>query len=237
MNYHNEDRIHDGLGKDTPDRRPIEQKASSEATVISLVRLGGLHHRYSWAEAADSQLPLVFAAAGFDSMAMCVPLVRVLAKSASFPKATHRCHSVRDSQEADPVLQDVLAAGEKIAMLVGLAAFLAASLPMKPIRVIRLRYIRFALFCPFVSGTRKRVGAAPKSRSCFSGDRNGTEPKGCESKAVTSQTPGTTKAPKQCRDNEQDRKRDRTDRYFAGRSCRRNAVIQTTPVTRAPFRK
>src|ERR1044071_3577452 len=27
----------------------------------------------------------------------------------------------------------------------------------------------FLLFCPSVSGTRKRVGAAPKTRSCFSG--------------------------------------------------------------------
>jgi putative transposase len=52
VNYHHEDRIHDGLSKDTPNRRPIEQKPSSEATVISLARLGGLHHRYSWKEAA-----------------------------------------------------------------------------------------------------------------------------------------------------------------------------------------
>jgi hypothetical protein len=75
------------------------------------------------------------------------------------------------------------------------------------------------------------VGAAPKSRSCFSGG-TGTgepEPEGCESKAEASQTPGAAKAPKQCRDNEQDRKRDRTDHPFAGRSRRRNAVIQNHP--------
>ena len=52
VNYHHEDRIHDGLSKDTPNQRPIEQKPSSTATVISLARLGGLHHRYSWQEAA-----------------------------------------------------------------------------------------------------------------------------------------------------------------------------------------
>jgi len=52
LNYHHEDRIHDGLSKDTPNCRPIEQKPSSEATVISLARLGGLHQRYSWKEAA-----------------------------------------------------------------------------------------------------------------------------------------------------------------------------------------
>jgi len=35
VNYHHEDRIHDSLDKDTPNRR-----------------LGGLHHWYSWREAA-----------------------------------------------------------------------------------------------------------------------------------------------------------------------------------------
>jgi transposase InsO family protein len=52
VNYHHEDRIHDGLSKDTPNRRPIERKPSSKPTVISSARLGGLHHRYSWEEAA-----------------------------------------------------------------------------------------------------------------------------------------------------------------------------------------
>ena len=52
VNYHHEDRIHDGLSKDTPNRRPIEPKPSSEAALISLARLGGLHHRYSWEKAA-----------------------------------------------------------------------------------------------------------------------------------------------------------------------------------------
>jgi len=71
----------------------------------------------------------------------------------------------------------------------------------------------FLLVLPVASGTGKRVGAAPQTRSCFSGG-TGTgepEPEGCESKAEASQTPGATKATKQCRDNEQDRKRDRTD--------------------------
>ena len=122
-------------------------------------------------------------------------------------------------------------ASEKIAMLFALAAFLSAPLPMKPIRVIRLRYIRFSLFCPSVSGTRKRVGAAPKSRSCFSGG-TGTgepEPQECENKAESSQMLGAAKAPKQCRDNEQDRKRDRTEYHFAGRSRRGNELIQDHP--------
>ncbi len=52
VNYHHRDRIHDSLDKDTPDRRPVENKASSAVTVISSARMGGLHHRYSWREAA-----------------------------------------------------------------------------------------------------------------------------------------------------------------------------------------
>ena len=52
VNYHHDDRIHDSLEKDTPNRRPVEHRPSPRATVISNPRLGGLHHRYSWREAA-----------------------------------------------------------------------------------------------------------------------------------------------------------------------------------------
>ena len=52
VSYHHEDRIHDSLEKDTPHHRAIERKPDSSATVISTARLGGLHHRYSWREAA-----------------------------------------------------------------------------------------------------------------------------------------------------------------------------------------
>jgi transposase len=50
--YFHQDRIHDSLEKDTPNRRPVEHKPSPSATVISSPRLGGLHHRYSWRQAA-----------------------------------------------------------------------------------------------------------------------------------------------------------------------------------------
>jgi hypothetical protein len=40
------------LSKDTPASRPIEPNFSAKATVISIARLGGLHHRYGWEEAA-----------------------------------------------------------------------------------------------------------------------------------------------------------------------------------------
>ena len=51
MNYHHEDRIHDSLSKDTPTDRPVEPKPSAKATVFSMPRLGGLHHRYGWEKA------------------------------------------------------------------------------------------------------------------------------------------------------------------------------------------
>jgi putative transposase len=52
VNYYHDDRIHDSLDKDTPNRRPVEIKPSPAATVVSSARVGGLHHRYSWRETA-----------------------------------------------------------------------------------------------------------------------------------------------------------------------------------------
>jgi hypothetical protein len=45
-------RYHDSLGKDTPNRRSVETKPAADAGLISLPRLGGLHHRYAWRRAA-----------------------------------------------------------------------------------------------------------------------------------------------------------------------------------------
>jgi hypothetical protein len=50
--YYQADRVHDSLSKDTPSGRPIEPGPTSGATVTSLPRLGGLHHRYTWRQAA-----------------------------------------------------------------------------------------------------------------------------------------------------------------------------------------
>jgi len=52
VRYYHDDRIHDSLEKDTPNRRPVEQRPTTTATVISMPRLGGLHHRYSWQQTA-----------------------------------------------------------------------------------------------------------------------------------------------------------------------------------------
>ena len=45
MTFYHADRTHDGLGKDTPSGRAIESKPAG-AELISLPRVGGLHHRY-----------------------------------------------------------------------------------------------------------------------------------------------------------------------------------------------
>jgi len=50
--YYHQDRINHALGKDAPNRRAVEPKPSAHATVISMARAGGLHHRYSWRNAA-----------------------------------------------------------------------------------------------------------------------------------------------------------------------------------------
>ena len=50
--YYHEDRCHYSLDKDTPSHRPVQSQPSAKATVVALPRVGGLHHRYEWGEAA-----------------------------------------------------------------------------------------------------------------------------------------------------------------------------------------
>jgi hypothetical protein len=38
VSYHHKDRLHDALGKDTPESRPIERKPTANAMVIALPR-------------------------------------------------------------------------------------------------------------------------------------------------------------------------------------------------------
>jgi hypothetical protein len=52
VRYFHEDRLHDSLEKDTPNQRIVEQRPGVNAKVVSIARLGGLHHRYSWDQAA-----------------------------------------------------------------------------------------------------------------------------------------------------------------------------------------
>jgi transposase InsO family protein len=51
VRYYNSERVHTVL-RDAPKDRPVEPSPSSGARVIGLPRVGGLHHRYAWQEAA-----------------------------------------------------------------------------------------------------------------------------------------------------------------------------------------
>ena len=47
VRYYHEDRTHLGLAKETPaKRRPERNPAATTRNVVSVPRLGGLHHRY-----------------------------------------------------------------------------------------------------------------------------------------------------------------------------------------------
>ncbi|MCP3675223.1 MAG: transposase [Gammaproteobacteria bacterium] len=52
FDYYHNDRTHFGLEKEPPIERPISNQRSSSAQLLELPRLGGLHHRYEWKEAA-----------------------------------------------------------------------------------------------------------------------------------------------------------------------------------------
>jgi putative transposase len=52
ISYYHENRCQLGLNKDTPNPRQITPRPSPTAKVVALRRVGGLHHRYEWREAA-----------------------------------------------------------------------------------------------------------------------------------------------------------------------------------------
>jgi len=51
VEYYNHDRVHTRL-RDSPRGRPVERRTASSAEAIGRPRLGGLHHRYGWSQAA-----------------------------------------------------------------------------------------------------------------------------------------------------------------------------------------
>jgi transposase InsO family protein len=51
VEYYNVERVHTRL-RDSPAGRPTEHRPSASARVVGLPRVGGLHHRYAWREAA-----------------------------------------------------------------------------------------------------------------------------------------------------------------------------------------
>ena len=50
--FYHEDRTHIGLEKETPANRPIESRLTQSPGPLSIPRIGGLHRRYTWSEAA-----------------------------------------------------------------------------------------------------------------------------------------------------------------------------------------
>jgi transposase InsO family protein len=52
IEYYHQDRTHYNLGKDPPISRPVIKRESGYDKVIALPRVGGLHHKYVWNEAA-----------------------------------------------------------------------------------------------------------------------------------------------------------------------------------------
>jgi transposase InsO family protein len=51
VSYYNAERVHTRL-RDAPEGRPVEARPCSDAKIVGLPRVGGLHHRYVWREAA-----------------------------------------------------------------------------------------------------------------------------------------------------------------------------------------
>jgi transposase InsO family protein len=52
IDHYNQDRTHLGISKDSPLGRLVEQRpAGATSNVVSLPRVGGLHHRYAWRQA------------------------------------------------------------------------------------------------------------------------------------------------------------------------------------------
>jgi transposase InsO family protein len=52
LTYYHADRTHIALNKSTPAQRVVEHRSAGRSHLISRPRLGGLHHRYEWSEAA-----------------------------------------------------------------------------------------------------------------------------------------------------------------------------------------
>jgi putative transposase len=52
FDYYNNDRTHLGLVKQTPVYRQVSKRASKADELVEFSKVGGLHHRYEWPEAA-----------------------------------------------------------------------------------------------------------------------------------------------------------------------------------------
>ena len=52
LEYYHDDRTHIGLEKTPPTRRLTETRPNQTSEILTLPRIGGLHHRYTWSAAA-----------------------------------------------------------------------------------------------------------------------------------------------------------------------------------------
>jgi transposase InsO family protein len=52
VEYYNNDRTHYALEKETSMKRPIMKKPPGNSKIVALPRVGGLHHKYVWKDAA-----------------------------------------------------------------------------------------------------------------------------------------------------------------------------------------
>ncbi len=52
LRYYHEDRTHYALAKEPPLCRPVVERPSPQSKVVGIPRVGGLHHRYEWSQAA-----------------------------------------------------------------------------------------------------------------------------------------------------------------------------------------
>jgi putative transposase len=51
VEYYNTERVHTSIS-DAPEGRSVQERPPEQAKAIGSPRVGGLHHRYTWAEAA-----------------------------------------------------------------------------------------------------------------------------------------------------------------------------------------
>ena len=52
IGYYHGDRTHLGLDKDCPITRPVTPRPEGDVELVSLPRVGGIHHRYEWRKRA-----------------------------------------------------------------------------------------------------------------------------------------------------------------------------------------
>jgi hypothetical protein len=146
---------------------------------------------------AENDFALVFVAAQFALDSNVGTPARVATNSASLPIATHRCHSVQDSRVPASSSATVLSPARRPRSRCA-ADFLFGIAARGTGHSDSVKVHTFSCSARLSRAPRKRVGAAPKTRSCFSGGtgiggaRTGTGP-------TASSSPRRRRAPQEPR--------------------------------------